>query len=228
MRKADDIFLNVTKGLEFSDFNPKVGLTATDINTAELVTLTSGDLLTAIKATIAVPGLFEPAVIDGRVLVDGGLVNIVPTLPARQMGADIVIGVNLAATKFIYEKKMPIWRGFRFITRFSGLQFVREKVLPMLSPRIFFRMDSQSDILEEEDVKIPGMIAMLAKAVDHSFEVEKRWSETDIACDLMLEPGVKHFGKTEFKSLEQIYQEGRRATIAAIPEIKSIIANYKK
>jgi predicted acylesterase/phospholipase RssA len=223
LHNADEELLKITKGLSFEQLNPKVGLTATDINTAELVNITSGDLLPAIKATIAVPGLFEPAVINGRVLVDGGLVNIVPTHPTREMGADIVIGVNLAATKFIYEKKMPIWRGFRFITRLLGLQFIREKILPMLSPRVLFRIDSQSDILEEEDIKIPGMITMLAKAIDHSFEVEKQWTEAEIACDWMIEPRVKHYGKTEFESLRQIYDEGRRAAQLAVPHIKKLI-----
>lgn len=227
-KKANAEINNVIKGMTFEQVQPKIGFVAADIDTGELITLNKGDMLKAFKASSAVPGIFEPVVWDGRILVDGGLVNIVPTLAAKEMGADIVIGVNLAATKFIYEKKMPIWRGYRFLTRFTGLQFVREYILPiLLSPRLLFRIDSQSDILEEEDIKIPRVFTMLSKAIDHSFRIEEQWDESQIACDLMLEPVVKHFGKTEFKSLEQIYQEGRRATIAALPEIRSIIANYK-
>jgi len=193
------------------------------------VTLSKGSINEAFKASVAVPGFFEPIVWDNKhLLVDGGLVNIVPTLPVKKMGADIVIGVNLAATKFIYEKKMPIWRGYRFLTRLTGLQFIREKVLPMLSPKIFFRIDSQSDALEEADIKIPGVMSVLSKAIEHSFRIEEQWDESHVACDLMLEPGVKHYGKTEFNSLEKIYQEGRRATLAALPEIRSLIANHKR
>jgi NTE family protein len=225
--KANEQFLGVTKGLGFADLTPKIGLTAADINTGELVNLTSGDLVKALKATIAVPGLFEPAVIDNRVLVDGGLVNVVPTLAVKDMGADIVIGVNIGGTKFIYEKKLPIWRGYRFVTRLLGLQFIREKILPMLSPRVMFRMDSQSDVLEEEDIKIPGMMSMLFKAVDHSFEVEKQWTEAEIACDWMIEPRVKHYGKTEFNSLRQIYEEGRRAAELAVPNIRKLIQEFE-
>lgn len=227
MNNANETFLNVTKGLGFEDLSPKVGLTATDINTAELVNITSGDLLKAVKATIAVPGLFEPVVMENRVLVDGGLVNVVPTKQAKAMGADIVIGVNLAATKFIYEKKMPIWRGYRFITRLLGLQFLRERIIPMLSPKILFRIDSQSDILEAEDIKVPGMITMLSKAIDHSFHIEQQWTEAEIACDWMVEPRVKHYGKTEFSSLQDIYNEGRRAAQLAVPQIRNLIQNYK-
>lgn len=219
----------LTHDLNFEDINhPKLGFSATDINTGELVTLTKGSINKAFKASVAVPGLLEPVVWDKYLLVDGGLVNIVPTLPVKQMGADIVIGVNLAATKFIYEKRMPIWRGYRFLTRLMGLQFIREKVLPLLSPRLLFRIDSQSDVLEEEDIKIPGVMSILAKAINHSFLIEEQWDESHIACDLMIEPKVKHYGKTEFNSLEKIYHEGRRAAKEAIPEIKRLIAEFEK
>jgi NTE family protein len=218
----------LTKNLRFEDINyPKLGFTATDLNTGELITLTSGSLNKAFKASVAVPGLFEPVVWGKKVLVDGGLVNIVPTLPAKELGADIVIGVNLAATKFIYEKKMPIWRGYRFLTRLTGLQFIRENIIPKLSPRLLFRIDSQSDVLEEEDIKIPGVMSVLSKAIEQSFRIEEQWDESHIACDLMIEPKVKHYGKTEFNSLEQIYLEGRKSAEAAIPEIKKLMENFK-
>ena len=70
-------------------------------------------------------------------------------------------------------------------------------------------------------------MSILTKAIDHSFKIEEQWDESHIACDLMLEPIVKHFGKTEFNSLEQIYEEGRRAAQAAIPEIRKLIENYQ-
>lgn len=229
LHNAEEEFLKFTKGLNIEDVqHPRLGFVATDLNTGELVTLSFGDMVKAVKASIAVPGLFEPVVWGNKILVDGGLVNVVPTLPVRQMGADIVIGVNLAATRFIYEKKMPIWRGFRFFTRLMGLQFVREKLLPVLSPRLMFRIDSQSDVLEEEDMKIPGVLSVLAKAIDHSFEIEEQWTESEIACDLMLEPKVKHYGKAEFKSLEKIYLEGRRTAEDAIPQIRRLIAAWEE
>ncbi len=218
----------ITRGLNFEDIQSvKLAFSATDLNTGELVTLSKGNINKAFKASVAIPGLLEPMVSEGRVLVDGGLVNIVPTLPAKQLGADIVIGINLAATKFIYEKRMPIWRGYRFLTRLMGLQFIREKVIPKLSPRLLFRIDTQSDVLEAKDIKIPGVMSVLSKAIDHSFEISEQWDESHVACDLMIEPNVKHFGKVELRSLEKIYEEGRRAGEAAIPEIKKLIAEFE-
>ena len=229
-KKETESKLNeLTKGLHFEDVHPlRLGFVAADLNTGELVTLNIGSINNAFRATVAVPGLFEPVVWGRRLLVDGGLVNIVPTLPAKEMGADIVIGVNLAATKFIYEKRMPIWRGYRFFTRLMGLQFIREKIIPKLSPRLLFRIDTQSDLLEAEDIKIPGVISILSKALDQSYRIEEQWDESQIACDLMLEPNVKHYGKTEFQSLEKIYQEGRRSALAAVPQIRELIRKYEQ
>jgi NTE family protein len=227
--KMKETLNSITQNINFEDVHhPKLGFSATDLRTGELVTLSHGSVNKAFKASVAVPGLLEPVVWDKYLLVDGGLVNIVPTLPVKQMGADIVIGVNLAATKFIYEKRMPIWRGYRFLTRLMGLQFIREKIIPMLSPRVLFRIDSQSDALEADDIKIPGVISILTKAIDHSFEIEEQWDESHVACDLMIEPNVKHYGKTEFSSLQHIYEEGRRSAQIAIPEIKRLIHEYEQ
>ncbi len=68
---------------------------ATDIETGRVHVLDSGDLASALRASISIPGLFAPAEVDGRMLVDGGLTRNLPVDVARQMGVDIVIAVNL-------------------------------------------------------------------------------------------------------------------------------------
>ncbi len=225
--KAVVWFDKYLKGLTFEKANPKLGFVAADINTGELINLTKGDIVTALQATVAVPGLFEPQVIDKRILVDGGLVNIVPTRAVKDMGADIVLGVNIAAAKFIYEKRLPIWRGYRFVTRLLGLQFVREKIMPWLSSRLLFQFDSQSDVLQQEDVEVPGVLSMLTKALDWSIKISEEWTDSEMACNWMIEPRVKHYGKTDFNNLEKIYIEGRKAAAKAVPEIKKLIAEFE-
>lgn len=69
---------------------------ATDLGTGAPVVLDHGSLPRAIRASAAVPGLFAPFPVDGRTLVDGGLVSNLPVQMARDMGADIVIAVNVA------------------------------------------------------------------------------------------------------------------------------------
>lgn len=68
---------------------------ATDIQSGKEVVIRQGDLIEAVRASIAVPGIFTPVRSNGLLLVDGGLVNPVPVSVARAMGADIVIAVDL-------------------------------------------------------------------------------------------------------------------------------------
>lgn len=68
---------------------------ATDMVAGEMVVLREGDLATAMRASMAIPGAFEPVVRDGQILSDGGLVRNIPVDVARELCADVVIVVNL-------------------------------------------------------------------------------------------------------------------------------------
>jgi NTE family protein len=68
---------------------------ATDIVTGEAVILDSGDLATAMRASMSAPGIFAPVRQDGRILVDGGVANNLPVQVVRDMGADILIVVDV-------------------------------------------------------------------------------------------------------------------------------------
>jgi NTE family protein len=69
---------------------------ATDIATGEAVVIGNGDLAQAMRASMAVPGAFAPTRIDGRLLVDGGISNNLPISVIREMGADIIIAVDIS------------------------------------------------------------------------------------------------------------------------------------
>lgn len=68
---------------------------ATDVTTGEMVVIGRGNLTDAIRASMAVPGAVNPVEIDGRLLVDGGVVRNLPVDVARSLGADVVIAVNI-------------------------------------------------------------------------------------------------------------------------------------
>lgn len=68
---------------------------ATDLNSGELVPIGSGDVVKAVRASSSIPLVFVPVEMHGRVLVDGGVINPVPVNVARQLGAELVIAVDL-------------------------------------------------------------------------------------------------------------------------------------
>lgn len=75
----------------------RFGAVATDFDTGARVVFRVGDTGTAVRASAAIPNVFEPVVIKGRRYVDGGLVSPVPAIAAREMGADIVIAVDISS-----------------------------------------------------------------------------------------------------------------------------------
>jgi NTE family protein len=77
---------------------------ATDLETGQAVIMDSGDLVTAMRASMSAPGVFAPAQRDGRLLVDGGLVENLPIDIARAMDVDVVIVVDVSFPLFVREE----------------------------------------------------------------------------------------------------------------------------
>jgi len=80
---------------QFEDLRIPLAVVATDLTTGEPVVFTQGNLVDAIRASCAFPGLFEPVEIGTRCLADGGLVAPVPTRAARDLGAATVVGISV-------------------------------------------------------------------------------------------------------------------------------------
>lgn len=82
---------------DFDDFGIPYRAVATDIETGEDVVLGGGDLALAIRASMSIPIVFAPREIGGRLLVDGGVANNLPMDVVREMGADLVIAVDISS-----------------------------------------------------------------------------------------------------------------------------------
>ena len=74
-----------------------------DLNKPEIVTLSTGDLISAVRASISIPGIFTPIKSGKQLLVDGGVLEPVPVEAARNMGADIVVAVDLLSKSKNYK-----------------------------------------------------------------------------------------------------------------------------
>jgi NTE family protein len=72
---------------------------AVDITAGEEVVLAEGSVAKAVRASSSIPGIFEPVRWEGRLLVDGGLLDNVPSAVVRDMGADVVLAVNLSGER---------------------------------------------------------------------------------------------------------------------------------
>ncbi|WP_447730779.1 patatin-like phospholipase family protein [Pseudoxanthomonas suwonensis] len=87
--------LHVAAVRDFDELPIPFRAIGTDLNTGQPVELGSGSLALAMRASMSLPGIFQPVRIDGRVLVDGGIAEQVPIDTVRRMGADVVIAVDV-------------------------------------------------------------------------------------------------------------------------------------
>lgn len=87
---------DAVKQLPIERLAKPLGVVATDLHSGEQVVFRRGNTGMAVRASSSVPGVFQPVTIDGREFVDGGLTSPVPVKAARDMGADIVIAVDIA------------------------------------------------------------------------------------------------------------------------------------
>ncbi|MBX3705317.1 MAG: patatin-like phospholipase family protein [Pseudomonadales bacterium] len=86
-----------TQATSFDDLPIPYRAVAADVISGEQVVFASGDLAIAMRASMSVPGVFDPVAHEGRMLVDGGIVNNLPVDVVRAMGADIVIAVDVGS-----------------------------------------------------------------------------------------------------------------------------------
>lgn len=94
-QRLEKVIERVFESRQFEDLRIPLAVVATDLTSGEPVVFTQGNLVDAIRASCAFPGLFEPVEIGTRCLADGGLVAPVPTRAARELGATAVIGVSV-------------------------------------------------------------------------------------------------------------------------------------
>lgn len=95
-----NLFNNLSLGyqdsMDFNDFPIPFACVATDVISGEEVVMRSGRFPTAIRASMAIPGVFSPVELGGKVLIDGGMTNNFPVDVCQDMGADYVIGVEVS------------------------------------------------------------------------------------------------------------------------------------
>lgn len=104
-RKLGETLKDVIGDVEFSQAKIPLAMIAVDIASGEKVILDHGNVAKAMMASTCIPGVFTPIDLDGKMLVDGGLMEIVPITPLKEMGVDRIIAVDLLTTR--HTKRKP-------------------------------------------------------------------------------------------------------------------------
>jgi NTE family protein len=196
----------------------KFGAVATELNSGREIWFTRGSILDAVRASIALPGLMTPMLVNNRWLVDGTLVNPLPASLCWAMGADVVIAVNLsgdlaarAAAPVNAEEDAPA----EAAKGASWLAQLRE-MLP-----IDFG-DAAKAAAEATGIARPSYLEVLANSslVMHNFITRVRLAVDPV--DVLIAPAVDAIGVLEFHKAEAAIEAGRAAVLAQEGAIRAL------
>jgi NTE family protein len=175
------------------------GAVATALHTGAEVWLRHGSTLDAVRASIALPGLFAPVLREGKILVDGGLVNPVPMSLARAMGADFLIAVDLGAD--ILGRHLRADSPYQSPSEIFGEWM--HKLHASLGPTT---REHPSD-----DPRMPNMFEVLASSLNIMQVRIARSRMAGEPPDLIVAPRLAHLRLLDFHRAKEAIEEGRRA-----------------
>ncbi|HTS12317.1 MAG TPA: patatin-like phospholipase family protein [Candidatus Limnocylindrales bacterium] len=157
--RLEDFLHRFTLLRQFEEMKIPLGIVATDIISGQSVHFTKGEIGPALRASCAYPGLFLPIELGEHVLVDGFLTETVPAECVREMGADVVISVNLEPGLLASHPRNTIEvisRSFSIIQTISHQPW-RDATDVLIEPDVH-------DILWDEFVRTPELVACGAEA----------------------------------------------------------------
>jgi len=194
---------------------------ANDFDTSQEVTLKRGSVTEAIRASISIPGVFTPHAYQGRLLVDGGVINCVPVTTAKEMGADKVIAVNVIP--------LPSREDADLIRKFDlpGKDLVGRAAAPprggerrgLCSSVVSDAADGLYSLVRGFNVleRFNQMMRCLYTAVYNIAERQSRLG------DVVITPEVRGYSWIEFNRIEELVELGERAAESALPAIRSAL-----
>lgn len=199
-----------TAGVMIEDLPLKLAAIATEIGTGHEIWLTRGRLSDALCASYALPGIFPPARIGGRWLMDGALVNPVPVSAARACGARLVIAVNLNSDNF--------GRG----TVIQGHGSDEQDLLHAEEPPANGLRDRAERILRRQFLGTPGKPGFSTVMVEAFYVMQDRITRARLAGDppdVMVNPKLGSVGFFDFHRAEEAIKLGEEAAERALDPI---------
>ena len=188
---------------------------ATDIVSGKEVILDKSNIIEAIRASIAIPGIFTPVKIGSQILVDGGVVNPVPVDVVRNMGAEVVIAVDLNASLITPTlrklQKKQVSKTEEPSHRISLNQF-KEKIKDLGFPQLK-KWASKEPMPNIFEIILSSIYIMEQQITRYRLSVNRP--------EVIIQPNVGYIGFLDFHRAPQIIAEGYKAAMEKIFEIKS-------
>ncbi len=164
------ILLPVQGITDFDQLSIPFRAVATDLVTGQEVVLSSGSLPDALRASMSVPGAFAPVQLNGKILVDGGMSNNLPVNVVREMGADIVIAVDISTPLLTEEQLVSVLSVAEQLTGFLTRRNTEEQIASLEPGDILLVPDlvgvSAADFENADEIAQKGLEAAMARRED--------------------------------------------------------------
>ncbi len=199
------------------------GCVATDLVSGRELWLREGSVIDAVRASIALPGLFTPAVREGRLLVDGGLVNPVPVSLCRAMGADFVIAVDLN-WDLVGRRNRISGDGEEADAAVSGSE-VAQPLRNRLVEAVMARFRPAGRAMTAQTEGMPSMLDVLTTSLNI---MQVRITQSRLAgepAEMVIRPRLSDIAAMDFHRGDVSIREGVRATEYALPMIRELLGH---
>jgi NTE family protein len=232
--KLRDELSRALSGLRIEDLPLRFGAVATEIGLGHEVWLRRGDLVQSIRASYALPGIFEPVRLDNRWLFDGALVNPVPVTLCRAMGAEIVIAVNLIGDS-AYRGALISDPGADGAD--SALAQAEKNGLDAADPQGVVQGAVQGTVNEARKLRrqfmpsangAPGIATALLDAFNITQDRIARSRLAGDPPDVLINARLAKIGFFEFHRAEELIALGREAARRALDDIAEVAALERK
>jgi NTE family protein len=189
---------------------------ATELATGHEIWLTRGSLIDALRASYALPGVFDPVRLGGRLLMDGALVNPVPVTVARAFGSDVVICVNLNNDIRLRGTVIP--------DHGEEESDAPEEAAEEPTQRAgLFAQWLDSPGRRRERRSAPGMATVMIDAFNITQDRISRSRLAGDPPDAMISPKLAAIGLFEFHRAAEAIELGRQAAERALPDIREML-----
>jgi NTE family protein len=194
----------------------------TDLETGREVWLQEGSLVEAVRASMAMPGLFSPVRLADRWLVDGGLVNPVPVSACRALGAEIVIAVNLNGGLLSRRGARNDEKRFREGWPKNRSELM-ERLMHELPSTIADGARAMTGSLLGMGADSPGYFNVVAGSINIMQDRITRSRMAGDPPDVMLMPRLNQIGLLEVNRADEAIEEGRAAVRRALPALREAL-----
>ena len=216
-RRLAGLFRERFGDLDFHQLERPFGVVATELDTGREVWLREGSVVEALRASVALPGLFTPAQLDDRWLLDGGLVNPVPVTLCHALGADVVIAVNLDGDGSGGRDRLPARD-----TEEPGAEEAEEGLLERLTGSLRERAATVLAPFRGAEPD-PGLFDILARSI---YIMQVRITRSRLVGDppdVVLSPRVRHVALMEFDRAAETIEEGERTVRRMQPVLQDLL-----